>query len=89
MEDKDRAQYTESHAAMERMRTAVHRERTLEKTAANEAEMPNELLAIADSTGTTSLPARRGAVAVGTEKAEGNTAIKVVSAGQHNEQEPR
>jgi hypothetical protein len=50
LEDKDRVQYTESRAAIERMRTAMHRGTTLEKAEANEAEMINELLAIADST---------------------------------------
>jgi len=50
MEDEDRVQYTETRAAIERMRTAMHRGTTLEKAEANEAEMINELLAIADST---------------------------------------
>ena len=49
MKDDDREQYTETRAAIERMRTAMHRGTTLEKAESNEAEMINELLAIADS----------------------------------------
>jgi hypothetical protein len=50
LEDKHRLQYTETHAAIDRMRAAMHRGTTLEKAERNEAEKINELLAIADAT---------------------------------------
>jgi hypothetical protein len=49
MEDKDRVQYTETRAAVQRMRTAIGRGTTVSEAEANEAEMINELLAVADS----------------------------------------
>ncbi len=50
LEDKHRLQYTETHAAIDRMRSAMHRGTTLEEAVKNEAEQINELLAIADAT---------------------------------------
>lgn len=50
MDDKHRVQYTETHAAIDRMRTAMHRGTTLEQAERNEAEQIEELLAIADAT---------------------------------------
>jgi hypothetical protein len=50
LEDKHRLQYVETHSAIDRMRTAMHRGTTLEQAEKNEAEYINELLAIADAT---------------------------------------
>ncbi len=46
LQDMHRVQYTETMAAIERMRTAMHRGTTLEQAEAKEAAMINELLAI-------------------------------------------
>jgi hypothetical protein len=48
LEDTHRVQYTETIAALERMRTAMHRGTTLEQAEDNEAAVINELLASSD-----------------------------------------